>query len=327
MNDASKMKVVALLSFMTFQSSAIFAQDDSKQQRETDGIWHPITAVLGGQEMDENTREGIVLKLEGQQYSVTVNGTPDKGTCEIDMAAKPARMTITGTVGPNQGKTLLAIFEFTTSDRMRVCYDVTGREFPSQFKSESGTTHYLVEYRKELPKGAELKGKVADVPDADVLLVRTTDNQLIRVRLNGIDAPELQQAFGDKVQEQLESLVGGQSVRVVTQGEDRVGQIIGDVYFREKDAEETDPEVFLNVNMVEQGLAWHFVRYAPDNQELAGAEKDARQKKAGLWSEGEPVAPWDWRRQEQEKRNRPRGKAAGGQGCDIERVLQSLTSS
>lgn len=303
MNLPSQMKAGVLLSFVAFHSSAIFAQTDS-QQRDIDGIWHPISAVLGGQEMPKSVREGIVLKLEGKQYSVTVNGTPDKGTCVIDMAAKPARMTITGTVGPNQGKTLLAIFEVSAPDRMRVCYDVTGREFPAEFKSESGTTHYLVEYRKELPKGAVLSGVVADTPDADVLLLRTAENKLFHVRLNGIDAPELKQPFGDKAQEQLKTLVGDQPVRVVTQGEDRSGQIIGDVYFRAKDARESDPEVFLNVHLVADGLAWHFVRYAPDNKELTEAEKTAREKKAGLWADGEPMAPWDWRRQEQEEQKK-----------------------
>ncbi len=302
MSFSSRLLAGILLTFTSVESARLLAQDDSKpQQVNTDGIWHPITAVLAGQEMPKAVREGIVLTLEGKKYSVTVNGAPDKGTCEIDMAAKPARMTITGTVGPNQGKTLLAIFEVTAPDRMRVCYDVTGREFPTEFKSESGTTHYLVEYRKELPKGAELTGSVADTPDADVLLLKTAENKLVRVRLNGIDAPELKQPFGDKAQEQLKTLVGDQSVRVVTQGEDRTGQIIGDVYFRPKDAKESDPEVFLNVHLVEHGLAWHFVRYAAEKQELADAEKTAREKKAGLWADGEPMAPWDWRRQEQEK--------------------------
>lgn len=301
MSFSSRLVAGILLMLTTVESARLLAQDDAKPSVNTDGIWHPITAVLGGQELPKAIREGIVLTLDGQKYSVTVNGTPDKGTCEIDLAAKPAKMKITGTVGPNQGKTLLAIFEVTAPDRMRVCYDVTGREFPTEFKSESGTTHYLVEYRKELPKGAEITGVVADTPDADVLLLKTSENKLVRVRLNGIDAPELKQSFGDKAQEQLKTLVGDQSVRVVTQGEDRTGQIIGDIYFRTKDARESDPEVFLNVHLVEHGLAWHFVRYAADRLDLADAEKSAREKKTGLWADGEPMAPWDWRRQEQEK--------------------------
>lgn len=281
---------------------AFSVQEDAKPEEvRTDGTWHPVTAVMGGMEMSQEVRDGIVLKLSGQQYTVTVNGTPDKGVCELDLTTKPSRMTIKGTVGPNQGKTMLAIFEFTAADRLRVCYDLTGREFPKEFKSEAGTIHYLVEYRRELPRGAELTGKVIELPDSDVLLIQTADGKEFRIRLNGVDAPELKQSFGEMAREQLRKTVGSNDVRVVTQGEDRTGQIIGDVYCRLDGSKETDRETHLNVFVVEQGLAWHFVRYAPDNKTLAEAQKSAREQKAGLWAEPEPAAPWDWRRQQQEE--------------------------
>jgi micrococcal nuclease len=267
----------------------------------TDGTWHPVTAVLGGQEFPKAVLDSIVLKLTGDQYSVTVNGTPDKGTCVVDGSTTPHRMTITGKVGPNQGKTLLAIFEVTDSAILRVCYDLTGKEFPKEFKAPVGTMHYLVEYRKELLAGAELSGRVLSVPDSDVIELQTEDKKTFRVRLNGIDAPEMDQLFGMKSKELLTSLVSEKTVRVVTQGEDRTGQIIGDVYFKGDKSAATDKDVHLNAHMVVNGLAWHFVRFAPDNKTLAESEKQAREKKAGLWSEADPVAPWDWRRQQAEK--------------------------
>jgi micrococcal nuclease len=267
----------------------------------TDGIWHPVTAVLGGQEFPKPVLDSIVLKITGEQYAVTVNGTPDKGSCVVDTSNTPHRMTITGKVGPNQGKTLLAIFEVTGEGILRVCYDLTGKEFPTEFKAPAGTMHYLVEYRKELAAGAELSGRVLSVPDSDVIELQTEDKKTFRVRLNGIDAPEMNQLFGLKSKELLTSLVGEKTVRVVTQGEDRTGQIIGDVYFKGDKSVATDEDVHLNAHMVVNGLAWHFVRFAPDNKTLAESEKQAREKKAGLWSEADPVAPWDWRRQQAEK--------------------------
>lgn len=267
----------------------------------TDGTWHPVTAVLGGQEFPKSVLDNIVLKLNGEQYAVTVNGTPDKGTCVVDTSTTPHRMTITGKVGPNQGKTLLAIFEVTDNAVLRVCYDLTGKEFPKEFKAPAGTMHYLVEYRKELPAGAELSGRVLSVPDSDVIELQTEDKKTFRVRLNGIDAPEMDQPFGMKSKELLTGLVGEKTVRVVTQGEDRTGQIIGDVYFKGDESATTDDDVHLNTYMVVNGLAWHFVRFAPDNKTLAESEKQAREKKSGLWSEADPIAPWDWRRQQAEK--------------------------
>ena len=267
----------------------------------TDGIWHPVTAVLGGNEFPKEFRDSIVLKLAGDTYSVTVNGTPDKGTYVVDHTTEPHRFTITSTVGPNQGKTLLAIFEMTSSESMRVCYDLTGKEFPKEFKSEAGMTHYLVEYRKELPKGAELTGTVVDVPDSDIVELVTADKKKYRVRLNAIDAPEKNQPFGPQAIELVTQLVGNKSVRVVTHSEDRSGQIIGDVYFRAERSAVSDPETQLNFVMVANGFAWHFVRFAPDNKELASSEKQARDLKLGLWNEPNPIAPWDWRKQEADK--------------------------
>ena len=286
-----------------FAAVVLFAGQSVHAAQEpgsTDGTWHPVTAVLGGQELPKTVLDSIVLKLTGEQYAVTVNGTPDKGTCVVDRSATPHRMTITGKAGPNQGKTLLAIFELTDNAILRVCYDLDGKEFPKEFKAPNGTTHYLVEYRKELPAGAELTGRVLSVPDSDVIELQTDDKKTFRVRLNGIDAPELEQSFGTKSKEQLASLVGDKTVRVVTQGEDRTGQIIGDVYFKGDKSADSD-DVHLNVYMVANGFAWHFVRVAPDNKTLAESEKQARDKKAGLWSEADPVAPWDWRKQQTEK--------------------------
>lgn len=285
----------------------IFAQQSVHGFQEpgpTDGIWHPVTAVLGGQEFPKPVLDSIVLKLTGDQYSVTMNGTPDKGSCVVDTSNTPHRMTITGKVGPNQGKTLLAIFEVTDNAILRVCYDLTGKEFPTEFKAPAGTMHYLVEYRKELPAGAELSGRVLSVPDGDVIELQTDDKKTFRVRLNGIDAPEMDQPFGMKSKESSTGLVGEKTVRVVTQGEDRAGQIIGDVYLNGAKSATTDDDIHLNTYLVANGLAWHFVRFAPDNKTLAASEKQAREKKAGLWSEADPVAPWDWRRQQGRKAKR-----------------------
>ena len=52
----------------------------------------------------------------------------------------------------------------------------------------------------------------------------------------------------------------------------------------------------LNMELVEAGLAWWYQRYAPDDRELAEAEKEARAAKRGLWADSDAVAPWEWRK-------------------------------
>jgi endonuclease YncB( thermonuclease family) len=50
-----------------------------------------------------------------------------------------------------------------------------------------------------------------------------------------------------------------------------------------------------NAEQVRRGFAWVFVKYAPAGSPLYGLEDAARSRRAGLWADARPVAPWDWR--------------------------------
>lgn len=130
----------------------------------------------------------------------------------------------------------------------------------------------------------ELTGKVVGIADGDTLTV-LIDRKPVKVRLEGIDAPERSQAFGARSREKLSELVFGKTVRVVTYGTDRYGRTLGVVYI---DGEN------VNAKMIESGLAWHYKRYSSD-AELDRLEREARRAKRGLWSDPAPVEPWNWR--------------------------------
>ena len=57
-------------------------------------------------------------------------------------------MDITGTDGPNKGETILAIYE-RDGDALRVCYDLSGKSRPTEFKTKAGTQLFLVTYKRE----------------------------------------------------------------------------------------------------------------------------------------------------------------------------------
>ena len=116
-----------------------------------EGIWKPIAAVLGGSRLQKSDLDAITLRITGADYEVTVEGEeqPDKGTCTLDTGASPKRMTIISTDGPNRGKTFLAIYEMKNDRSLRVCYDLSGTEFPKEFKAPKGTSLYLVGYRRQ----------------------------------------------------------------------------------------------------------------------------------------------------------------------------------
>ena len=162
----------------------------------------------------------------------------------------------------------------------------------------------LITFMQDSPKPepGEITGKVVSIADGDTITILTAEKKQVKIRLNGIDAPESRQAFGTKSKRMLSHMIGESDVRVETLGEDRYGRTIGDVFVRTPNSAASDPEVNVNFEMVTNGYAWHYVRYAPDNKQLADAEKQARELKLGLWFDQSPIAPWDWRKQEADKK-------------------------
>jgi micrococcal nuclease len=129
-----------------------------------------------------------------------------------------------------------------------------------------------------------LTGKVVSVTDGDTIKLLQGE-KLYKIRLNGIDAPEMGQAYGRKSKEYLASLVFGKRVAVIVRDTDRYGRYVGDLLIDGKSA---------SAELVAAGLAWHYVYYSKD-EKLAALEKEARAKKLGLWADPNPIPPWEFR--------------------------------
>ena len=129
------------------------AQDDASRStvspdddaRAVQGQWKPVRAELAGKAMTDAVLKIISLKLDDGKYEVFVGDEPDRGTYALDPAPTPRGMTITGTDGPNRGRTFPAIYELNR-DTLRICYDLSGMKRPAEFKSIAGTRLYLVTY-------------------------------------------------------------------------------------------------------------------------------------------------------------------------------------
>ena len=52
----------------------------------------------------------------------------------------------------------------------------------------------------------------------------------------------------------------------------------------------------VNLQLVKQGMAWWYRKYAPKDKALSQAEADAKKAKRGLWTDAKPVPLWDWRK-------------------------------
>lgn len=128
-------------------------------------------------------------------------------------------------------------------------------------------------------------GKVVGVSDGDTIEV-LYNGKGQKVRLLDIDCPEKKQAFGQRAKQFTSDFCFGKDVRVETKGTDRYGRVLGTVYVNNQS---------LNEALVKAGLAWHFTKYS-HSETFAKLEREARAKKVGLWSDSNPVSPWNFRK-------------------------------
>lgn len=127
--------------------------------------------------------------------------------------------------------------------------------------------------------------RVEIVNDGDTVTCRTTEGREVRVRLVGIDAPELDQPRGREARAALAAKLGGGVVRVAGAARDQHGRLLGTLFVEDRD---------LNREMVADGWAWAFTGFAEDD-DLAAAESAARQARRGLWADPQPLPPARWR--------------------------------
>ena len=134
----------------------------------------------------------------------------------------------------------------------------------------------------------EIVGKVVEVTDGDTIkIMKYLDNGqklFYIVRLMNIDAPEVGQDFSKKSKRMLTNLISQQWVYVETNKKDKYGRYIGTVYFNNKN---------INHEQVKNGMAWVYRKYCNDST-YYDLEKEARDNYRGIWSQPDPIPPWDY---------------------------------
>ena len=132
-----------------------------------------------------------------------------------------------------------------------------------------------------------LPGTVVGVVDGDTADIRLQSG-MIRVRLHAIDAPERDQPHGAASKQALSRLVYGKQVNVEPIEQDRYDRLVARLWLDGLD---------VNAEMVKQGAAWVYRRYA-DDPAYCAYEKTARDQKRGLWAlqRDQRAAPWEWRK-------------------------------
>lgn len=132
-----------------------------------------------------------------------------------------------------------------------------------------------------------IRGNLIRVHDGDTLTILSDGNQ-VRIRLENIDAPELSQPWGINSRENLRALVSTKGVLVVQYtGKDRYKRTLGEVFL----ADGTD----VNKIQVLTGNAWAYKKYCKPLELWCEFENRARGEHRGLWSQQNPIPPWEYR--------------------------------
>lgn len=160
-----------------------------------------------------------------------------------------------------------------------------------------GDTVYPKETNRKLPSedpAMKPNAEVVGINDGDTITVRMdSSGRQERIRLATIDAPEMNQPFGQASKQSLSSLVFGKKVKVVEMDRDRYERVVAEIFVNGTN---------VNLEQIKRGFAWHYKQHerqqTPEmRQAYSFAEESARRSSLGLWRMPDAVAPWEWRKE------------------------------
>lgn len=138
----------------------------------------------------------------------------------------------------------------------------------------------------------EVTGTVVHNHDGDTIDLQTAGRGVIKVRISGADTPETGQAFWKVARNHLRTLVAGKEATALCYKQDRYKREVCHVRVGTTD---------ISLDLIQNGFAWYAHMYSQElSQEqrtsYARAEEQARADMTGLWSDFNPMPPWECRR-------------------------------
>lgn len=129
-------------------------------------------------------------------------------------------------------------------------------------------------------------GKCVAIKDGDTIEVMH-NGIAERIRLYGIDCPEKGQPFGKAAKHFTSQMAFDKYVEVSVKDTDDYGRTVAVVLYK---------NISLNEELVRNGLAWWYDKYASDDLVLRELQNYAKSKSVGLWRDAQCVEPWRWRK-------------------------------
>jgi uncharacterized protein (TIGR03067 family) len=114
------------------------SQASDNELKKLQGTWQFISQEMDGKPRPAEQVAKLKITFTGDKWSVREDGkVVQAGTHKFDPTKKPSQVDAVVMEGEGKGSTMLGIYEMK-ADRLKVCFDLQGKERPTSFTTKTG---------------------------------------------------------------------------------------------------------------------------------------------------------------------------------------------
>lgn len=122
---------------------------ERKELAKFEGTWKYLSIEIEGKKLpQEQLKQWGRIILHGNKFTVKTGDITYRGTFQVDVSARPKRIDIRFTEGPEKGNKLLGVYELE-GDTYKVCLGMPGKPRPKGLVTKPGSGHVLEVLKRE----------------------------------------------------------------------------------------------------------------------------------------------------------------------------------
>ena len=133
--------------------------------------------------------------------------------------------------------------------------------------------------------------RVISVSDGDTITIMMNGEKQ-KIRLYGIDTPEINQSFGTEAKQFLSDQILNKEVEIEVKDTDRYKRLVAIVYLNNKS---------MNELLLKEGWAWWYEAYSKKEYKYRELQEEAQRRKRGMWRNKGNIPPWEFRKTKKKK--------------------------
>jgi uncharacterized protein (TIGR03067 family) len=117
--------------------------------KKIQGTWKFVSQEVDGKSRSKDELAKQTITFAGDKWTVRRDGkVVQAGTHQFDPAKKPGQVDAVVMEGEDKGATMLGVFELK-EDTLHVCFDLKGKNRPTDFTNKAGRMTAVVERQKK----------------------------------------------------------------------------------------------------------------------------------------------------------------------------------